>query len=129
MSSATLRILVPSPTLHPKSVLLLSHHKPGSPSLSPGVPGTEVTSRGKQISTYKITKDTKGKTRTRDNHKGLFYKSLFVFFVVKIIFGCPLHTGGAPIFEDLGQLENGVQPEIQNNESWEIIPLEDCCGY
>ena len=48
-----------------------------------------------------------GEVRTRENHKGLFCKYffvLFVSFVVKNIFGCPLHAGGAPVFEDVGNL-------------------------
>jgi hypothetical protein len=47
----------------------------------------------------------------RTKHKGLFcqyFFVLFVSFVVKIIFGCPLDAGGAPIFQDLGQLENSA---------------------
>ena len=69
------------------------------------------TTQNLKAGTTKITEDTKGKTKARNNYKGLFCKYffvLFVSFVVKILFGCPLHAGGAPISEYLGQPENSA---------------------
>ncbi len=56
--------------------------------------------------TTKVTKDTKGIIKVRKNHKVLFCKYffvLFVSFVVKIKFVCPLHACDVSVLEDLGQ--------------------------
>ena len=53
----------------------------------------------------------RGKPGLEKTNKGLFCKYffvLFVSFVVFIRFGYPLHAGGAPILEELGQLENSA---------------------